>query len=567
MTIRNIFALAVMTSLFLVSCEKNEVLVSEENEDAVQLITEIKASIPNSRIDLELEGKGTFIEGDSISLLYSDGVQKDLTQADSRWTPSFSWNEIGSQATFSAFYPTIPDDNQTFKHTVELDQRIGNNFERSALLFARPVQVNKGEAVHLKFDHLMSCITIVLKGNLYTQEQLEKAVVKLKAYNQYEVERNGTLKHLYNYEDNILNVPEITLKRRNGSTFQAIVCPQKFDVSFMGWLSIQIDGKHYTIPEPPEYLLGEEPFKGFESGKRVTLTYSFNKKVPEGKGKRIMVSGITIPDPDTSAEWKPNGPALKHLPWKPGYKWYDCNKKKTNDGSYDDQNLCWAATGSNMLHWWFDFNKDNIEKYCKINKIDFNTIPHNYVDHHNSDIFDYYKKNFTDDGSFTGAGLKWFLTGVYDKQHPDAASLLDSKSGGFFKDVFGNHPVFLSRQIGSSLEDFSAFLKEGLENDMAVGFDIRLEGFRFRGHAMTIWGADFDPYGLVTAIYYLDNNDGTIDSGPNPTGLIKARVQANKSGVCMEGSTGEIKIPIMAVTLLKSGKQEWDNYFKTHSEK
>lgn len=74
-----------------------------------------------------------------------------------------------------------------------------------------------------------------------------------------------------------------------------------------------------------------------------------------------MVEGVTPPSDD---EWEQvwrweqtESRRGKTCPWKENKGYYD-----TSQG-YDS--LCWAATATNILHWWMDRNKENIKRYGK----------------------------------------------------------------------------------------------------------------------------------------------------------------------------------------------------------
>ena len=97
----------------------------------------------------------------------------------------------------------------------------------------------------------------------------------------------------------------------------------------------------------PKQLNDGTPFDGFESGKNVTLTYSFVTKKPDQEwGNKIFwLDGLkNIPDPSTK-DWGKYTPLQKVLnKWNLGDGWYNCSKKHTNDSQYKDMNKCWAAT-------------------------------------------------------------------------------------------------------------------------------------------------------------------------------------------------------------------------------
>lgn len=54
-------------------------------------------------------------------------------------------------------------------------------------------------------------------------------------------------------------------------------------------------------------------------------------------------------------------------PFSSGDGWYDVNKTRSGGNIDIDKNLCFAAAASNMLHWWFDQNSENVDNYIAKN--------------------------------------------------------------------------------------------------------------------------------------------------------------------------------------------------------
>ncbi|HGO0761705.1 TPA: immunoglobulin G-degrading enzyme IdeS, partial [Streptococcus pyogenes] len=80
----------------------------------------------------------------------------------------------------------------------------------------------------------------------------------------------------------------------------------------------------------------------------------------------VWTKGVTPPANFTQGE------DVFHAPYVANQGWYDITK--TFNGK--DDLLCGAATAGNMLHWWFDQNKDQIKRYLEEHpekqKINFN---------------------------------------------------------------------------------------------------------------------------------------------------------------------------------------------------
>lgn len=560
---KKIFLIINLFVFILSGCSKDEELNVPVSENKVQISAAIENVDAKSRANIGINGKGNFVNNDALSLLYSDKLET-LTLTNGSWEPAPNWDNLGATEEFSGFFPPIPDVVALFDHKVATDQRTKEAFEQSDLLFAQPVKVQRGEEVKLNFKHLMSCITVRLKGNRYTPEQLAQATVTLKAYNQIQVYTDGRLGKVFDHDDKQFkgDIPEITLAHKGDGVFQAIVCPQKVHKFEYGthWLKITIQGKDYFVNKPPTTLNGGVRLDEYKSGGNINLTYTFESRP---KGKTLWVHGLTnMPDVNTwnlydfSTTYK-----IPHLLWSPIYGWYDCNKKDTNSSYYSDMNLCWAATASNMLHWWLDQNKEYVDKYKAIYEAEHpgKTIPMNYTGGHNSAIFDDFKRCFEDKGSFAQSAIRWYIEGVYNDQ--DGAAKLESKnSGGYFKNIFDLKSLVTVTGV-TTVEDLSRELSTALQKKKAIGFTIFLDGFGQSRHAMTIWGAKFDEKGLVTHIYYVDNNDENLNA--TPVGLFQSKIGTNdKNQVCIENSQGETKIPLEELQFLDLGTTQWKAYFQ-----
>ena len=565
-TLRKQYIFLWIFALFFSACEQEETL--ETYTDIVKLSTQIQNHEVKTRATIGTNGVGDFSENDQISLFVTPQLgheaYHELTLKSQGWTPTLSWKELGEEATFSAFYPSNTADYRgEFTHVVELNQSLGNNFEKSDLLHASTSTL-KGKQVNLVFNHLMSCLTVKIGGSVYTEDEIAKATLIVKAYHKIQIKKDGRLGELHDYnskDHKETNASEITLKYRGNSTFQAILCPQDISKLDWGsdWLKIRIKGKEHQLKVPNKLNDGSN-FESFQSGKNITLTLNLDGKDVEFINQTRWVYGIKdMPDVNT---WKYYDAILKFkgLTWDRKYGWYDCNKVSTENPG--DMNLCWAASCSNLIHWWMDRNQEYLDKY------QYNG-PRNYSNHLESEVFQAYKDNFIDKGYFEQYGLSWFFLGK-----PVDESLLENKnSGGYFKDVFNES---LIQNIGiADYKSLNRIIKSALKNKQAICFSILMKGFG-SAHAMTIWGAEFNERGHICAIYYTDNNDRTTAEQPAkgdqiPAGILVARVGEYegkypefKGYAAMEGSTHELSLPIKTLTLLNLGQDQWEAYFKKH---
>ena len=200
-------------------------------------------------------------------------------------------------------------------------------------------------------------------------------------------------------------------------------------------------------------------------------------------------------------------------------KWFN-NRKifylniPATDGG--DSNQCWAKTASNMLHWWFVQNKENIENYIKKKNI---TGPR-------KDEYQYfYKRNSPDNeepeksyiaktfrtkahngqlGGYVMSGLAWYLYGNTSASHPNTPTY---EGPALFKDVFNIDKTPIEDKIIKSKVEFETAITEALNSKKAIGLHMRgTKGGKDYAHGITLWGAVFDEEENIIAIYVVDNN-------------------------------------------------------------
>ena len=264
------------------------------------------------------------------------------------------------------------------------------------------------------------------------------------------------------------------------------------------------------------------------------LEVTFTQKKNEHPNVTIKwVHGIGEPTQTEKEDGKIEIPHTKPKQyWDNSYIffWYETDKTKwfnnrkllnlgvTADNNADDSNQCWGKTASNMLHWWFIQNKENIDRYIEKKNItgeeknkyqDFYTrgIPDNEekeksyiaktfrVKAHNSKL-----------GDYIIGGLSWYLygnkAGKISKPGKDDPAL--------FKDVFdkSENKIPVKAEGIYNKADFNRAITEALDSKKAIG--INIEGSRGNGlaygHAITLWGAAFDEEGNIITIYVVNNN-------------------------------------------------------------
>ncbi|UTC83695.1 IdeS/Mac family cysteine endopeptidase [Treponema denticola] len=206
-------------------------------------------------------------------------------------------------------------------------------------------------------------------------------------------------------------------------------------------------------------------------------------------------------------------------------KWFNNRKLyplKLTDSVYSDSAQCWGKTASNMLHWWFVQNKENIDNYITKKNIT-GAEKNKYQDFYNRNSPDneepeksYIAKTFRTkahngaNGDYIEHGLVWYLCG-----RDNISRQKDYKGPALFKDVFeetikdSEKSPIKTTVIQQDIDLFNTTLWDALSHKKAIGVVIGgTKDNRDYKHAITLWGAVFDDRNEVVAIYVVDNNFG-----------------------------------------------------------
>lgn len=142
-----------------------------------------------------------------------------------------------------------------------------------------------------------------------------------------------------------------------------------------------------------------------------------------------------------------------------------------------DDNLCWAATASNMLSYtgWAA-------------QAGFDTT---------DDVFEDFIRSFTDCGGSPYYGIGWFFNGVntFDVAYPylNPASAT-AGTGGYLTDyaydMLAKHIELNNSNVISSMAQLCQSLRDG--DGVGLSVDIYSQGELYGGHAVTCWGSVTD---------------------------------------------------------------------------
>lgn len=266
------------------------------------------------------------------------------------------------------------------------------------------------------------------------------------------------------------------------------------------------------------------------------------------KNEYVYLKGVSVKEEDWIESLSPN---LYFAVRRADSGWYDITQQY--QGLW--KNMCWAATSSNLLHWWHDINKANVEKYFnEYAPVDAPRPDTTYLGWGKSNIFDYYVLRWPDGANHPDKALEWYLRNTFNIE----------EDGGFYKDVFGEDVKLVEAYSGVTQYSFNVNIERALQNDMGI---IVSEKNLFGYHVITIWGVHYDENGFVDKLIYADSSTETGNNAPKnkETGLAEVEVKYNReTGKVTYKTYSGGEIPLNNLTLLSSAQKEWKEYFETH---
>lgn len=256
-------------------------------------------------------------------------------------------------------------------------------------------------------------------------------------------------------------------------------------------------------------------------------------------------------------------------PFSSGYGWYDVNKTRSGGNIDIDKNLCFAAVASNMLHWWFDQNIENVDNYIAKNgditraNRQLSDLKTSFESQEDSKIFELYKVlyGYNERGFYTDLLVDLFINGYTPKlsgaTNIERDDLIPDNNGGFFYDVFKGEKL-TDRTYGGNYESLSEILKEVLGDGGLVGLSHKV--FSRNNHIVTLWGAEYDLNGKLRAVYVSDSDD----QDESNVGMKRYEVR-NVGGIAKLSTNITDKSAGAAVGylhILYLGSEQWNNYFR-----
>ena len=539
-------------SLFIMSCTSNDDLLQTHSTD-LTLKCEKSLLWNDSRIITDENGIGDFSDGDRIDLMVSSDSENKILESEfmsGEWIPSLNRADFSSDnINLYAIHPTLPSDNVGDKIiSLPTDQSSQENLEIADVLYASGTANYSDSSVLLRFNHILHRICINLKGEVPDDLQIEVYSIK---------EGNLSFKEgKIKLPDNIIST-WIKPFKKDRFTYIAIVLPQdvinnsskeKFIKLTSGNKSVfyALDSNIKTLSRGMQTNINLT-LKSAETGDVDTefsnqTRWVYGVDAPDFPGKKnIKTYNVGKYDVEEGiwlryAYEKMYPPMLnetQYLTWKEDCGWYDCNKSFEYEG---DRNMCWAASASNLIHWWLEHNRKYIEAYDK----QFGQEPVNMKrpekytkmtkeNQHHSEVFNFFKSSCRDKGSWDTGGVNWYINGDRKNLSPDILNF-----NGFFSEVFTKDDKVAEEIKNMSKENFNKSMKDAFKNNKAIGFTSYDFAGKYTGvHALTIWGAEFDADGNVEYVYFCDNNSSDIE--PNHASLLRYKV------VYVESTIPEIK--------------------------
>lgn len=505
-----------------------------------------------TRADLDEDGAGNFSEGDRVGLYIANGsetVYRELTYTSGEWTPRLRRSEFGEgELILAAHYPVRTEEAANPAQAVFsiADDQSADGFAASDLLFARKSLPAGNYQVAMPFSHALHRLRVEIKGEGVSTPSLRSRM-------------NGTVDLLTGQ----VSVTEdsfgwITPRTNSDGSYEAVIFPQNVE-SYRdeeGLLKIPTTVREVVYKAPDQ--LNGEPLTEFEAGKQLTIRLNLTSSGDaEWANRKAWVYGIKAPEEDAWIQcFLHQGYDTYYLPWKEEYGWFDCNKVNPFGGEPDGM-MCWAAAASSMLHWWIAQNKQYVDRYGDKYKGPDYTYP--LPKEQTSDIFKCFADTFVNKAGYGDAGLNWFIHGDTKGQFLPAWD--NYNEGGYFKDVFPENVYLGSNVPGLGKERFNETIKNALSNRQAIGIS---HGKVTSGHIETIWGAEFDENGDVSAIYMADNNDPEYFKDKK-IGCARYKIVYGDGGSSTYYQLGFIGggslIVINRLFLLSLGQEYWEQYF------
>lgn len=491
----------------------------------------------SSRASIGEDGSGNFQEGDRVGLYVGENPARHyiLTLRDGTWQPRLTRQELGEGlVTVNAYYPAndkAPAETMAYTHTLSDDQHAEGYGASDILWVNRTVNLSSpgSGSIELTLRHAMHRVMVhvsAAEGALPSDLQVCVSAPLQTTFDLFTGKATPS-------DD----APKqwIAAHSLSEGRYCAVVPSGKLS-DIKEWVRLESSGKQ-AFYDAPAFVGGSS---SLESGHQTTLSLTIKAASepvpdtpdPQWAGRKQWVYGVTspvYPDDDSSVkvyqpgtpekfpdgEWfKIDGYSRQYIQWTPGCGWYDAKKINALEGGQDG-NMCWAASSSCVLHWWLYHNKPYVDAYTAKYGNTFGADPevplpseefYGWADFSkgetDSPIFDFFRKICRNIAGNDYYAINWFIRGGVAPHVPRKEEYYDKN--GFFDRVFAKDAEIATETRAPYKEEFNRIVKDVLTNDKALSFSVTHSPTQ---HIMTIWGAEFDQNGYVSAVYFVNNND------------------------------------------------------------
>lgn len=520
-------------SIHLASCTQETDLPKEVPDSG---LIRLNCVLEKTRANMEDTGKGVFEQNDKIGVYLTNEEGKiyyqELSYNGTEWLPLLDRNEYGKGSLrISAHYPAQPDSDNPEAHSFKLSsEQNSDEYGGSDLLYSSVTLPESNSQATLTFRHILHRLKIK------PSQETEKVKVRTHLL--------GTVNLLSGESSAMENTSFewISPSQDKDGSYSAIIYPQstKPYQEEEGFIKVTANGKE-TLVKAPQKTSDDKAFTQFEPYKQTQINLDIKSPESVFANKAMWVYGVNAPDHpgkdnlpviQYGTEVFPEGQWFRfdnsymeeqYLTWKEGCGWYDCNKSAGYNEN--DANLCWAASASNLIIWWITHNKAYIEAYDKeYGSAVHSTVTSDVFERPSSEfkplysqgtvnrapVFEFFKSSFPDIGSWTRSGVNWFFTGnVKQLLTPNIKGF-----PGFFHHVFSKEDaIAVDSKHNMNKKEFNDFIKDAFVNKKAIGMVVNnMAGPTKGNHALVIWGAEFDEEGMVSHIYYCENNFSDSDA-------------------------------------------------------
>lgn len=301
---RNIFCLAAV--LLLAGCSEHESL---QQDTGKRVRIDIRGEVQQEYVTRANDGG--FADGDNIGVFivnrdggnavalkaegnHADNVKFTYDAASGLWTGAYDlyWKDLSTSVDAYSYYPFNSSLSSVEAFSVAIrekqqsvaDGEVLSGYEASDILWAKAENVAPGNTIHLKHQHVMAGVQVILEqGSGFTADSwntLQKVVLI----------ENTRVNAQVNLSTGAVSLADETVKtiipQQNGSVWRAVVAPQTIAAN-KRLLNITVDGTSYEFKRSSQTTL--------LSGKLHKFTIKVDKREPAGDYEFTLISEAITP--------------------------------------------------------------------------------------------------------------------------------------------------------------------------------------------------------------------------------------------------------------------------------